>query len=106
MDTISGSAQRAVFALAGVILVGSAAVLLGGAWDAERIGANILVASYCLLGLGLGGAVFLALLFVTGARWSDLIRPVATQLRVLLPVGAVGVLLVLIAFPSLYPWTG
>ncbi len=104
MHTVSGTPQRAVSALAGVILLGSAAVLLGGAWDAERIGAGILVASYGLLGLGLGGAVFLALLYVTGARWSELIRPVATQLSVLLPVGAVGLVFGLVSFPSLYPW--
>jgi hypothetical protein len=63
------------------------------------------VVGYGLLELGLGGAVLLALLFVTGARWSEVIRPVAEKLTGLLPVGAVGVAIVLIADPSLYPWT-
>jgi hypothetical protein len=42
---------------------------------------------------------------VTGARWSDRIRPAAEKLTGLLPAGAVGVALVLAACPSLYPWT-
>src|SRR5579864_956237 len=85
--------------------VATSALLLGAVWDPSRIWANLLVASYGLLGIGLSAAVCLALFFVTGARWSDRIRPMAERLTRLLPAGAIGVAIVLIAAPSLYPWT-
>jgi hypothetical protein len=72
--------------------------------ELQRIWANLLVASYGLLGFGLGGAVLLALFFVTGARWSDRIRPITEKLTLLLPAGAVGMLIVLVVPSSLYPW--
>ena len=84
---------------------GSTLFLVGLVWEPQRVWADLLVASYGLLGVGLGAAIFLALLFVTGARWSDRIRPVAERLIQLLPAGAVGMAIVLIAAPTLYPWT-
>jgi hypothetical protein len=66
--------------------------------------ANLLHVSYYLLGIGLGGGVLLALFSVTGARWSTLIEPVAAKLTYLLPVGAAGAAIVLVAHPTLYPW--
>jgi hypothetical protein len=87
-----------------VIIGGAGLFLIGAAGDPQRIWANLLAASYGVLSLGLGGAVWLALFYVTGARWSEGIRPVAESLTQLLPVGAVGVVFVLIAAPSLYPW--
>jgi hypothetical protein len=72
--------------------------------ELQRVLANLLVASYGLIGFGLGGAVLLALFFVTGARWSDRIRPIAEKLTLLLPAGAVGMLIVLVLPSSLYPW--
>ncbi len=99
-----GNQGLPTWAVAGLTVV----ALLGGAalagWDPEHIAANLLVASYGLLGLGLGGSVLLALLLVTGARWSLPIRPAVERLTVLVPVGAAGVAIVLLAFPSLYPW--
>jgi len=105
MDTISGIPRKAAYCLLSLVILSCGAFLVESAREPQRIWANLLVASYGLLGFGLGGAVLLALLFVTGARWSDLIRPVAEKMTRLLPAGAVGVALVLIARPSLYPWT-
>jgi hypothetical protein len=85
--------------------LGAGLFLFGAVGEPQRIWANLLVASFGLLGLGLGAAVWLATFNVTGARWSEVIRPAAEQLTLLLPVGALGVALVLIAAPSLYPWT-
>jgi hypothetical protein len=82
------------------------AFVLGTLWDPQRIWANLLAVSYFLLGLGVGGALFLALLQVTGARWSTPIQPTLIKLTELLPAGAVGIVLVLAARPSLYPWVG
>ena len=101
----SGLSPSALIILAGLVVLSGGAFLIGAVADVQRTWANLLVASYGLLGFGLGSAIFLALLFVTGARWSDRIRPIVENLTFLLPAGAVGVLLVLIACPSLYPWT-
>jgi hypothetical protein len=91
--------------LASLFALSGFAYLLAEAGDTRRLGANLLVAAYGLLGLGLGCVVLLALFSVTGACWSDQLLPVATRLTRLLPVGAVGIALVLITCPSLYPWT-
>jgi hypothetical protein len=87
------------------LLLSAIAFVLGAAWEPQRIWANLLVVSYYLFGLGLGGALFLALLTVTGARWSMVIQPMLVKMTGLLPAGAVGIALVVFARPSLYPWT-
>jgi len=73
-------------------------------WEGGRIWADLLVASFGLLGVGLGAVVLLALFSVTGARWSDVIRPAVERLTLLLPLGSLGVALVLVGQPSLYSW--
>jgi hypothetical protein len=105
MNARSELSRTATLALASVALLSAVAFVLGGAWDMQRVGAGLLVASCCLVGVGLGAAVLLALLFVTGARWSDHVRPGAERMTRLLPFGAAGIALVLVAFPSLYPWS-
>ena len=73
----------------------------------EGIGANLanwLSVSFYVLGMGLGGAVLLLAFLSNSARWSAAIEPAAEKLTFLLPVGALGLAVVLIAFPSLYPW--
>jgi hypothetical protein len=105
MGSASGLSRIAAIGLVILVLASAGAFVFGASWEPQRTWANLLVVSYGLLGLGLGGAVLLALFFVTGARWSDGIRPVAEGMAFLLPVGAAGMALVLIARPSLYPWT-
>jgi hypothetical protein len=95
---------KAVYGLGGLMLLTGGAFALGLTQDFQRIWANLLLVSYFLLGLGLGSAVVLALLWVTGARWSDTIRPVVETMTYLLPAGAIGIAIVLFACPSLYPW--
>jgi hypothetical protein len=104
--TSSGLPRNMVFAIAGLVGLSCVAFLFGADGDTQRIWANLLVVTYGLLGLGLGAVVLLALLFVTGARWSDGIRPALERLAQLLPVGGVGVAVVLVAAPSLYTWQG
>jgi hypothetical protein len=105
MKCTSSLRPSAVYALGSFIIISGAAFIFGAFQEPQRLWADLLVCSFGLLGFGLGAAVFLALLFVTGAHWSDHIRPVAEKLTRLLPAGAVGVALVLLARPSLYPWT-
>src|SRR5579872_1953245 len=95
----------ALYTVGGLILLSAGFFLAGaGGNESDRAWANWLSVSYYLLGLGLGGAVLLSLFSVTGARWSASIEPAAEKLTFLLPVGAFGLTVVLIAFPALYPW--
>jgi hypothetical protein len=44
--------------------------------DADRVWSNLLIGTFFLLTIGLGGAVFVALNYVTGAGWSAAFRRV------------------------------
>ena len=101
-----GLSRQAVLCCTPFILVSVVAFLFGVFWEPQRIWANLLVVSFYLFGLGLGGALFLALLSVTGARWSSSIQPILVKMTALLPAGAMGIALVVFARPSLYPWAG
>src|SRR5262249_31584506 len=63
-----------------------------------------LVANY-LIGLGLGGLVLVGLHYLTGARWSLPVRRAEEAMTAVLPVAAIGLVLVLIGRPSLYSWS-
>jgi hypothetical protein len=79
--------------------------LLGGLFvDPVATWANFLLVSYYLLGLGLGGLVFVAFLYVCGAGWGVALRRLPEALAILIPVACVGVVVVLLFYPSLYPW--
>ena len=88
--------------LSGVTLAAGA---YGSSQPAEAFWANLLLASYYLLGLGLGGVLLVALHHVTGARWSVPIRRVPEAMAAVLPAGALGLLIVLFCRPSLYSWS-
>ena len=104
-DANAGLPRSMMYGLTALIIAGCGLFLFGAAGEPQRIWANLLVASYCILILGLGAAVWLALFNVTGARWSEVIRPTVERLTWLLPVGAIGMVMILVAAPSLYPWT-
>lgn len=89
----------------GLVLLGGAVFLVGAVRGDPRTWANLLLASYYLLGLGLGGAVLVALFYVTGAGWAVALRRVPEAMTALLPVAALGLGLVLLTHPSLYPWS-
>jgi hypothetical protein len=82
-------------------------ILLAGLWVApERAWPMLLLASYALLSLGLAGIFFVALQYVARATWSIALRRVPEAMTALLPVGALGLAIVFLARPSLYPWQG
>lgn len=79
--------------------------LLAGAFLApQRTWANLLLASYYLLTLGLAGTVFIALQYVTGAGWSVAFRRVPEAMSSLLPFAVLPFLVVLLVSSHLYPW--
>jgi hypothetical protein len=70
----------------------------------DRVWPNVLLVSYYLLALGLAGIVFEALQYVSGAGWSVGLRRVPEAMIAVMPIAAVGLGLVFVAKPSLYPW--
>jgi hypothetical protein len=86
--------------------LGVAVLALGLALAPERAWAGVLMASWVLVCAGLAGAFFVALQYVTGARWSVALRRIPEAMTAALPVGAVGMAAVLLADPALYPWVG
>jgi hypothetical protein len=94
--------QRAALVL---MLIGLATSVAGLMIDPDRTWAVWLMVGYYLLGIGLGGLFFVALEFASGAGWSVAFRRVPEAMAATLPVAVLAVALVLVAHPSLYPWT-
>lgn len=97
----------------GIARLGAALAVVGGLAFAGGLftepattWANVLLVSCFLLSLGLGSLAFVAFLFVSGAGWGVALRRLPEALAILIPVACVGVALVLVCFPSLYPWYG
>jgi hypothetical protein len=92
--------RLAALGVAGVALL--AAGMLAGA---ERAWSAWLVASLGLLDLGLFGVVFVATQYASGAAWSVALRRIPEAMASAIVLGGVGVGVVLLARPELYPWT-
>ena len=90
----------------GLAVLGGAALAVGLFQGPERAWLDLLLVSYYLLCLGLGGLVFVALQYVTGAGWSVALRRVPEAMAAVVPVAALGLGAVFLARPSLYPWAG
>jgi hypothetical protein len=104
-DELTFRPPRGVVVLCGGLAVlGGVALAAGLLQSAERAWLNVLLVSYYLLSLGLGGLVFVALQYVTGAGWSVALRRVPEAMAAALPVAALGLGVVFLARPSLYPW--
>jgi hypothetical protein len=98
---------RSVTALcAGLTALGGAALAAGLLQSPDRAWLDLLLVSCLLLSLGLGGLVFIALQYVTGAGWSVGLRRVPEAMAAIVPVAALGLVVVFLARPSLYPWAG
>jgi hypothetical protein len=85
-------------------VLGSLTLAVGLLQMPERTWAQLLLISYYLVGLGLGGLLLVALHHVTGARWSQVLRRIPEAMTAVLPLAAVGLVIVLLCRPSLYPW--
>jgi hypothetical protein len=84
--------------------IGVFTVLLGLWWDPLRTWGNLLLNSFLMLSMGLAGAVFVALLYVSRAGWGVALRRVPEALARLIPYAGAGLLLVLLCGHSVYPW--
>jgi hypothetical protein len=92
-----------LFGVLGV--TGTAALVAGFVQEPDRTWANLLLVSNYLIGVSLGSLALLALFYVSGARWSVPLERLPEALAIALPVGAIGLAVVLFFHPSLYPWT-
>ncbi|MCC6861204.1 MAG: hypothetical protein IT158_21740 [Bryobacterales bacterium] len=97
--------RRTLRLLQGMAAAGALALAAGALVTPQRTWANLLVASFLLIGLGLAGLLFIALEYVTHAGWSVAFRRVPEAMACALPCGAAGLALVLIAGAGIYPWT-
>lgn len=70
----------------------------------ERTWGNLLVGTFFLLTLSLGGAVFVALTYVTGAGWSVAFRRIPEAMAKILPITGAAMLAVLAVNFSRYDW--
>jgi hypothetical protein len=89
---------------AGLTVLGGAAFCAGLAESPARAWLNLLLVSFFWLSLGLGALVFVALQYVSAAGWSVAFRRVPEAMAAIVPVAAVGLGVVFLARPSLYPW--
>ncbi|MBI4446654.1 MAG: hypothetical protein HY645_12190 [Acidobacteria bacterium] len=87
------------------LLIGSALLFTAGVLlNPARAGLNLLLISYYLIGTGLAGAVFIAIQYVSGARWCISLRRIPEAMTAAIPLGAVGLALLFVFRPFRYPW--
>ena len=96
-QTLSRKLSAAAVAAASVLVV-TAMVAPDRAW------ANLLLGSYFLVTLGLGGSLFIALTNVCGAGWSVAFRRVPEAMTGLLPLGGALLLVALLTHLRQYAW--
>jgi hypothetical protein len=89
-----------------LVVLGGVTLVAGLTMASQRTWANLLLVSYYLAGLGLGGLSFVAMLYVTGARWSLPLRRIPEAMTAVLPLAALGLIAVFLCQPSLYSWYG
>lgn len=71
----------------------------------ERIWPNFLIAEYYLIGLGLGGAFFIALQYVMQGGWATAIRRIPEAMSATLPAAGAGILILIFGIHTLYEWS-
>lgn len=90
--------------LAWVALVAAAILVVGLFVAPERAWSSLFVASFYLLTIGLGGALFLALTYVTGAGWHVGFRRVPEAMAMIVPIAGAAMVCVLVLRMQQYGW--
>ncbi len=85
-------------------LGGLLVLVLGWFYSPLRIWSNLLVVAYYLVTLALGGALFLALTYVTGAGWHVAFRRIPEAMASLVPKTGIAILVVLALRMNQYGW--
>ncbi|MBT4866452.1 MAG: hypothetical protein HON53_15215 [Planctomycetaceae bacterium] len=85
-------------------IAGAIAIAIGCIRAPDRIWGNALVGTFYLLTLALGGAVFVALTYVTGAGWHVAFRRVPEAMARIIPIAGAALLIALIVKMTSYGW--
>lgn len=89
-----------------LIGVGVITMLAGFIADSHRAWAGFLVTAYYILGVGLFGGFFTSLHFISGSKWSVVLRRVSETMLYMIVVAAVMVAIIIIfGMHQLYEWT-
>jgi hypothetical protein len=98
---VSPAVRRGAWIVAALGLAGLGA---GLALEPTRALASLLTSGFYFLCLGLGGAVFLALMYVSNAGWATVFKRIPEAFAAYVPVGAVTMLALLPGASALYLW--
>lgn len=85
-------------------IVGAFVLICGVFLARDRVWSNLLLATFYLLTLSLGGALFVALASVTGAGWHVAFRRVPEAVARILPWTGIALLIVLLCGMTRYGW--
>lgn len=96
--------RKLVHALMVLVAIGGVTVLVGVLLEPRHTWAGLLLAGFALVGLSLAGAVFVAMLHVTGAGWATTLRRVPEAMAAAFPAGVILLAAALLLGPELYPW--
>ncbi len=88
-----------------IIAIGTAIFLIGLFFEPQRSWANLLLANYYLISLGLASVIFIAFLSVSNAGWGTAIRRVPEAMTSVLKYSAGIMLILFLSLHSLYEWT-
>jgi hypothetical protein len=88
-----------------VIAIGIVVFIIGLIVEPQRSWANLLLANYYLISLGLGSIIFIAFLSVSNAGWGTAIRRVPEAISSVLPYSAGIMVIMFLSLHSLYEWT-
>jgi hypothetical protein len=88
-----------------LIAIGLITIIAGFIFSPERTYANILLNNFYFLSLGIGGAFFLALQYITQSGWSAAFKRIPESMSMFIPIGGIiMILLVIFGAGTLYPW--
>lgn len=87
-------------------IAGAICLVAGAVLSPASVWPYLLLLSYALVGLGVGALSFIALQYIVGSGWAAAFRRVPEAMIAVLPLGFVGLWIVFLAHPSLYPWQG
>lgn len=88
----------------GATIIGALTLTVTAVVSPERAWANLLLAAFYLITLGLGGAVFIALTTVCGAGWNAAFRRVPEAMTGLLPIAGLMMLIAVTIHLPQYGW--
>lgn len=88
-----------------VAVVGAAIAVAGVFIAPEKAWANLLLATYFVLGLCLAGVVFIAIQNVSNAGWSVALRRIPEAMTSVLPYAGGLMIVLMLGIPSLYEWS-